>query len=107
MASTIDNLGHSRESRLERTIAVGMYPRGATQQGVMDMAGNVLNWCLNPYDHPEAPKSLRIDESNTPRVLRGGSWSNEPEVLRVSFRGEGYASFRLGYIGFRLAQDIP
>lgn len=29
------------ESTLQRTTAVGMYPHGATQQGVLDMAGNV------------------------------------------------------------------
>lgn len=78
---------NSYESRLNRTTAVGMYPSGATQQGVLDMAGNIWEWCLlNKYKDPLAPESLRIDESNTLRVLRGGSWSNKPGTLRVSYR---------------------
>ena len=32
---------NSSESRLNRTSAVGIYPSGVTQQGVLDMAGNV------------------------------------------------------------------
>ena len=98
---------NSMESRLNRTIAVGMYPRGATQQGVMDMAGNVWEWCLNAYEHPEVPESLRIDESNTSRVGRGGSCYSTPGGLRVSFRGGYFADTRSSNIGFRLAQDIP
>ena len=84
-----------------------MYPGGATLQGVLDMAGNVWEWCLNTYEHPEGPESLRIDDSNTSRVLRGGSWNNVPVDLRVSFRIWDYAVNRNNSIGFRLAQDIP
>ena len=96
---------NSKESRLNRTTAVGMYPRGATQQGVMDMSGNVWEWCLNTYEHPEAPESLSIDELYAPRVLRGGSW--DMGVLAVWGRNRFYAGYQSGYIGFRLVQDIP
>jgi hypothetical protein len=96
---------NSKESRLSRTTAVGMYPHGATKQGVMDMAGNVWEWCLKTYEQPEAPEPLPIDESNTSRVLRGGSWDNKPENLRVSARGRYYADTQTNSIGFRLAQS--
>ena len=49
------------------------------------MAGNLWEWCLNTYDHPESPESLYI-EPYEKRVLRGGSWSKAPESLRVSNR---------------------
>ncbi|MDN5942897.1 MAG: SUMF1/EgtB/PvdO family nonheme iron enzyme [Nitrospira sp.] len=98
---------NSIESRLSRTTAVGMYPRGATQQGLLDMAGNVWEWCLNTYEQPETPESLRIDELNTRRVVRGGCWFNEPENLRVSNRYRRVADYRNAGLGFRLAQDIP
>ena len=98
---------NSTESRLNRTAAVGLYPHGATQQGVMDMAGNLWEWCLNKFKHPEAPESLRIDESHRERVVRGGSWNNRPVGLRVSTRNRFKAVYRPYFIGFRLAQDIP
>lgn len=98
---------NSDNSRLNRTTAVGMYPGGATLQGVLDMAGNLWEWCLNTYEHPERPESLRIDDSDGRRVLRGGSWDNFPEDLRVFFRDWNFAVNRLEIIGFRLAQDIP
>jgi len=97
---------NSDKSRLNRTTAVGMYPRGATSLGVMDMAGNVWEWCLNTYEHPEAPESLRIDELDTRRVLHGGSWGSTPGALRVSARVGGGADGRANDIGFRLAQDL-
>jgi formylglycine-generating enzyme required for sulfatase activity len=102
------NRCNSTENRLNRTTAVGLYPHGATKQGVLDMAGNVWEWCLNTYEHPEAPESLRIDESSTSRVLRGGSWINSPVKLRVSNRDGNGAGDRGNFdMGFRLAQDIP
>ena len=70
--------GNSGESRLGRTTAVGMYPSGATQQGVLDMAGNVWEWCLNKQEQPEVPESLRIDDSGLRRVFRGGAWGSGP-----------------------------
>ncbi len=98
------------ESRLERTTAVGMYPSGATQQGVLDMEGNLCEWCLNTCDRPEPPESLRIDNSDTSRVVRGGSWDYKPEDLsniseRYMYSAEPVVP--VNTIGFRLAQDIP
>ncbi len=98
---------NSEESRLNRTTPVGIYPRGATEQGVLDMAGNVWEWCLNTYDDPEKPESVGFDDSGGRRVLRGGAWISRPEDLRASIRLWDTPVNRYDYIGFRLAQDIP
>jgi len=91
---------NSYESRVNRTTAVGMYPQGATQQDVLDMAGNVWEWCLNTYE--EQDESITTDGR---RVIRGGSWLNLPKSLRTSNRDWNDAAYRFKYIGFRLAQD--
>jgi formylglycine-generating enzyme required for sulfatase activity len=99
---------NSTESRLNRTTPVGLYPLGATLQGTMDMAGNVREWCLNTFDNPETPESVRLDDdSKNWRVLRGGSWLNLPEFLRTSLRFRYLPGSRANLIGFRLAQDTP
>ncbi len=67
------------ESGLSRTTAVGMYPRGASPVGALDMSGNVEEWCLNAYDDLQA-----IDlSSDSRRVARGGSWFNGPVNARA------------------------
>ena len=96
---------NSWESRLSRTTAVGTYPQGATQQGLMDMAGNVWEWCLNCYDKPESSEAVRINKGGL-RVIRGGSWLNTPGYLRSSNRFRHLADHRNSGIGFRLVQDI-
>jgi formylglycine-generating enzyme required for sulfatase activity len=80
-----------------------MYPDGSTQQGVLDMAGNVWEWCLNKYDDPN---DIRIDQSGGRRVLRGGSWDVVPQLLRSAFRNRFYPGGRYFNFGFRLAQDL-
>jgi len=95
---------NSNQSRLNRTTAVGMYPQGVTEQGVLDMAGNLWEWCLNKYENPEQPEAVRIDTVGR-RVLRGGSWHNVPEFLRASSRYWNFAVNRTNFIGFRLLQD--
>ena len=81
-----------------------MYPAGATQDGVLDMLGNVWEWCLNTYDD----KLDTTIEAGGQRTLRGGSWSNDQELssLRDWGPNEVDADFRFGDIGFRLVQDI-
>jgi hypothetical protein len=41
---------------LGRTTAVGIYPNGATKQGVLDMAGNVWEWCQNKLVNPDGSR---------------------------------------------------
>lgn len=98
---------NSKYSQLGRATAVGMYPSGASLQGLMDMIGNVWEWCLNTYDHPGRPDSCIVTpDPSIRRVIRGGSWFFSGEFLQVSLRDWGTVIERYGGIGFRLAQDI-
>ncbi len=37
---------NTEDSGLEQVVAVGMYPHGAAACGALDMAGNLMEWCI-------------------------------------------------------------
>ncbi len=82
------------DNNVGATTPVGQYPEGATPEGLMDMAGNVLEWMGNYYD------------DNHNRVsLRGGCWSLGSEWLVCSRRNfYYYVDPRSSYddVGFRV-----
>ncbi len=87
------------------TSPVGSYPPNA--YGLYDMAGNVWEWTADWYSaeyyatvedgvfNPLGPAEGEI------RVLRGGSWNDNPNVLRVSVRYRNLPSNWSSYNGFR------
>jgi len=52
--------------------------------GLYDMGGNAYEWCSDWYDenyYASAPdRNLQGPESGTRRVLRGGSWDDDPST---------------------------
>ncbi len=88
---------------LRRTSPAGAYPQGVSSRGVHDLAGNVWEWCLNEYRNPE---NIEVAGSG-PRVLRGGGWSNYPDLARAAYRSYHYPDFRHYLRGFRLCCAHP
>lgn len=68
----------------------GSYPANAF--GYEDMAGNVLEWCLDEW-HP----------GSGTHVIRGGAWDLLPRLLRSSWRDAAPPETRRDNLGFRLA----
>ncbi|MCP4934076.1 MAG: SUMF1/EgtB/PvdO family nonheme iron enzyme [bacterium] len=103
-ANIDETLSKAGEWNLGQTTAVGIYPQGQSPYGVMDMVGNIWEWCLNKYDHPEITTP---DTGGQSRVLRGGSWLYSTDFARVGYRG-GYDPVYRGLSwGFRVLSSVP
>jgi len=71
--------------------------------GLYDMHGNVSEWVLDGYDKDfyaslgEGPAAnpLRWPEKLYPRVVRGGSWDDDPENLRSAARRKSRKSWKV------------
>lgn len=73
------------------TTPVDRYPDGATPEGLMDMAGNVLEWMDNFY--------LKDKDY---RALRGGSWDDRSDDLSCASRCYDDPDGRDVVLGFRV-----
>jgi formylglycine-generating enzyme required for sulfatase activity len=84
-----------------KTSAVDEYPTGASAFGVVDMAGNVWEWCLNTYS---PPFSISVS-GDSHREARGGCFGSVEGWLTTAYRGFGYHTapdYRGEDVGFRV-----
>jgi len=88
---------------LGQTSPVGVYPEGASPNGLLDLAGNVYEWCLNEYSDPGQVGRGGFES----RVLRGGSWIDNRRFARAVRRNGLYPSLRYGNSGFRILCGAP
>ncbi len=74
--------------------------------GFYDMYGNVWEWCADyKADYPNEDVVDPIGPTSGPfRILRGGGWPDEPELLRSANRNDE-ANLRKDYQGFRLVLE--
>jgi formylglycine-generating enzyme required for sulfatase activity len=87
---------------------VGVFPAGNSTEGISDLLGNVWEWCTDWYG--EYSEETAEDPAGPPngkyRVMRGGSWNNDPQYVRVSYRDGGVPAYRNYVVGFRCAGEL-
>ena len=91
-----------------QTVAVGTFD--ANEWGLCDVHGNVWEWaedCWNDrYTGAPTDGSAWVSGDCSRRVLRGGSWNNEPSGLRAALRYGITSGGRYDNVGFRVARTL-
>jgi len=105
-----DHANYAGAQKYDTVKQVGSYPKGASPYGVMDMAGNVQEWCQDWYSrnyYESSPKKNPTGpEKGAYKVLRGGSFFIEGQDLRSYARSAGWPSlYAWRMIGFRAARS--
>lgn len=90
------------------TVAVGSYPLGASEFGVMDMTGNVWEWVADSYVEDfygmSPAENPLAEEANQLRTVRGGGWASNWLSVRVTSRAYDLSFYSGVDLGFRCAQ---
>ncbi|HRI62072.1 MAG TPA: formylglycine-generating enzyme family protein, partial [Saprospiraceae bacterium] len=81
--------------------------KASNELGLFDMSGNVYEWCSDRYgDYASSAQTNPTGPiSGSSRVIRGGSWDDDPQYCRVAARRHGALVARSDFIGFRLARS--
>lgn len=90
-----------QEDGYEYTAPVGSYLTGNSPYGVVDMAGNVMEWTSTLY---ESGLESSTDASSK-RILKGGAWGSDPSSLKTFDAIGREPTFRSAGVGFRCASS--
>jgi hypothetical protein len=105
-AGNPDTRANTSGSGIGAPAPVGIYPAGASPEGVMDLAGNVCEWCCDSFEDPPRFELEDCDGQSHAelRVARGGGWWSSP----AEASSNGREGFRPGLcdrdIGLRLVR---
>lgn len=104
--SGTDNLEWAGWYKKKKTYPVGK--KIVNPLGLFDMSGNVWEWCWDWFDRyqmilqndPKGPVTGMF------KIIRGGSWRDDENSMRVSNRGKIEPDVRMDDIGFRVVRNL-
>jgi len=99
---------NTKESKVGGATPVGLYPQGASPYGVLDMSGNVWEWCTTlyrpyPYDAEDGRENVHVKGE---RVLRGGAWNLDKQLAQCFTRNKSMPKKRYANRGFRCVYPL-
>ncbi|MCP4428326.1 MAG: SUMF1/EgtB/PvdO family nonheme iron enzyme [Chloroflexi bacterium] len=106
-----DGIANSKEAGLERTTAVSIFPHNRTEAGVLDMSGNVWEWCQTRWrDEKRKEYPERYDGNDGReelsgdiwRVVKGSAYYSDANALRCAYRVGNYPYNGRDDLGFRV-----
>jgi formylglycine-generating enzyme required for sulfatase activity len=97
--------GNTVDTGIDRTCAVGIFPHASSPDGVMDMSGNVWDWCLTTVENNQTALAVP-DPTTWDTPLRGGSWYGLRVLARAVFRYDVHPYFRSYDFGFRVVSVV-
>lgn len=117
----ISGRANTSEERIGNTTPVGTFPENSSAYGVIDLAGNVWEWCNTRWGgdrwNTEFRYPYRCDDGREEksgdhaRTIRGGSWDQAAIFARCTARRGRQAKYSGSTLGFRIAVskkiDIP
>ncbi len=94
---------------LQQTAPAGSFKPNAF--GLYDMHGNVWEWVEDSWhetyvDAPRNGSAWLQGSQPVFRVVRGGSWRNESELIRAAVRDRRNINVRFDTLGFRVARTL-
>jgi formylglycine-generating enzyme required for sulfatase activity len=93
---------NTNESAIGRTTPVTQYPQGMSPFGVLDLSGNVWEWCLPKWQVTyQFPEDV-VAEGTDVRVQRGGAFDFGPQAARAASRDNTRPSNHRSHDGFRV-----
>lgn len=91
------NANYKGNGKYKFTSPVGAYETGINALGIADMSGNVWEWT----------SSMRnLAEDSEMRTVKGGSWMDGPNDLRISNYKNIEKSNKYPDVGFRLVKEV-
>jgi formylglycine-generating enzyme required for sulfatase activity len=94
-------LCNCKESEIRGTTLVTQYPKSASPYGVVDLLGNVWEWCSNGHASGEIT-DVTVDIL---RVVRGGSFMSPRKRTCINFYYYLNPLYRYQSIGFRIVAE--